>query len=128
MTEAFLVAADRASTGEAWLGITLLINVVTFGQKGAPMDYMRLNPMMGTSHYITLSKQAPHTNGGKAFIDFFLGDESMKILAKNGESVNRKGVYPPIPEIDKVKLLDMEDFDTKGFAEKRKEYQRIFAR
>jgi len=128
MTEAFLVAADRASTGEATLAITLLINVITFGQKGAPMDYVRLNPMMGQSHYITLSKRAPHPNGGKAFIDFFLGDESMKILAKNGESVNRKGVYPPIPEIEKVKVLDMEDFDAQGFAEKKKEYQKIFAR
>jgi len=47
---------------------------------------------MGTSHYITLSKRAPHANGGKAFSDFFLGDESMRIMAKNGESVNRKGV------------------------------------
>jgi hypothetical protein len=57
---------------------------------------------------------------------FSLGDESMKIMAKNGESVNRKVVYPPTPEIDKVKLLDMEDFDTKGFAETKKEYQKIF--
>jgi iron(III) transport system substrate-binding protein len=128
MVEAFLVAADRASTGEASLAITLLINVVTFGQKGAPMDYVRLPSMIGTSHFITLSKKAPHSNAGKAFIDFFLGDESMKILAKNGESVNRKGVYPPIPDIDKVKMLDMEDFDTKGFAEKKKEYQKIFMR
>lgn len=128
LAEAFLVAADRASTGEASLAITLLINVVTFGQKGAPMDYVRLPTMMGTSHYITLSKKAPHTNAGKAFIDFFLGDESMRIMAKNGESVNRQGVYPPIPGIDKVKLLDMEDFDTKGFAEKKKEYQKIFMR
>lgn len=128
LTEAFLVAADRASTGESSLAITLLINVVTFGQKGAPMDYLRLGTMMGTSHYITLSKKAPHTNGGKAFIDFFLGDESMKIMAKNGESVNRKGVYPPIPAIEKVKLIDMEDFDAQGFAEKKKEYQKIFLR
>ena len=128
LAEAFLVAADRASTGEASLAITLLINVVTFGQKGAPMDYVRLPTMMGSSHYITLSKKAPHTNAGKAFIDFFLGDESMRIMAKNGESVNRTGVYPPIPGIDKVKLLDMEDFDTQGFAEKKKEYQKIFMR
>lgn len=128
MAEAFLVAADRASTGEAALAITLLINVVTFGQKGAPMDYVRLPAMIGNTHHVTLSRKAPHSNAGKAFIDFFLGEESMKILARNGESVNRKGVYPPIPEIDKVKLLDMENFDAKGFAEKRKEYQKIFAR
>ncbi len=49
----------------------------------------------------------------------------MKIMAKNGESVNRKGAYPPIPEIDKVKLLDMEDFDTKGFAERKKNIRRF---
>jgi hypothetical protein len=53
---------------------------------------------------------------------------SMKIMAKNGESVNRKGVYPPIPDIEKVKLIAMEDFDVKGFAEKKKEYQQIFFR
>ena len=84
--------------------------------------------MLGSSHYVVLSKRAPHANAGKVFIDFFLGDESMKIMAKNGESVNRKGVYPPIPEIEKVKVIEMEDFDTNGFAEKRKEYQKIFAR
>jgi hypothetical protein len=52
----------------------------------------------------------------------------MKIMAKNGESVNRKGVYPPIPEIEKVKVIEMEDFDSNAFAEKRKEYQKIFVR
>ena len=49
-------------------------------------------------------------------------------MAKNGESVNRTGVYPPIPDIEKVKLIAMEDFDVKGFAEKKKEYQKIFFR
>ncbi len=103
-------------------------DLVTFAQKGAPMDYVRLTTMLGTNHYIGLSKRAPHTNAGKTFIDFFLGEESMSIMAKNGESVNRKGVYPPIPEIEKVKVIEMEDFDTNGFAEKRKEYQKIFLR
>ena len=127
-TEALLAAAERASAGEAAIAVTNLSNLVTFTQKGAPMDYVRLGTMFGSSHYVVLSKRAPHTNAGKAFIDFFLGDESMKIMAKNGESVNRKGVYPPIPEIEKVKVIEMEDFDANGFAEKRKEYQKIFAR
>ncbi|HEX4987318.1 MAG TPA: extracellular solute-binding protein [Candidatus Binatia bacterium] len=128
LTEALLAAAERASTGEAAIAITLLSNLVTYVQKGAPMDYVRLGTMLGTNHYIVLSKRASHANAGKAFIDFFLGDESMKIMAKNGESVNRKGVYPPIPDIEKVKVIEMEDFDTNGFAEKRKEYQKIFLR
>jgi iron(III) transport system substrate-binding protein len=127
-TEALLAAAERASTGEVAMAITNLSNLVTFAQKGAPMDYVRLTTMLGTNHYIVLSKRAPHTNAGKTFIDFFLGEESMTIMAKNGESVNRKGVYPPIPDIEKVKVIEMEDFDTNGFAEKRKEYQKIFLR
>jgi iron(III) transport system substrate-binding protein len=128
LVEALLVAAERASTGEAAIAITNLSNLVTFAQKGAPMDYVRLGTMFGSSHYILMSKRAPHTHAGNAFIDFFLGEESMKIMAKNGESVNRKGVYPPIPDIEKVKVIEMEDFDTNGFAEKRKEYQKIFLR
>jgi hypothetical protein len=52
----------------------------------------------------------------------------MKIMAENGESVNRKGVFPPIPDIDKVKLHDMEAFDIKELAEKKKEYQKSFMR
>ena len=127
-TEALLAAAERASTGEVAMAITNLSNLVTFAQKGAPMDYVRLTTMLGTNHYIVLSKRAPHTNSGKTFIDFFLGEESMRIMAKNGESVNRQGVYPPIPDIEKVKVIEMEDFDTNGFAEKRKEYQKIFFR
>jgi len=128
LTEALLVAAERASTGEAFIAVTNLSNLVTFAQKGAPLDYVRLGTMFGSSHYILMSKRAPHTNAGKTFIDFFLGDESMRIMAKNGESVNRKGVYPPIPDIEKVKVIEMDDFDTNGFAEKRKEYQKIFLR
>ena len=52
----------------------------------------------------------------------------MASAEKNGESVNRRGVYLPIADIEKVKVIEMEDFDTNGFAEKRKEYKKIFSR
>ena len=81
---------------------------------------------MGDGHYLTLSNKAPHANAGKAFIDFFLDDESMKIMAEEGEFVNRKGVYPPIPDADKIQFVEMVDLDRKQFAEKKKEYQAIF--
>ncbi len=126
LVEALVSAAERATTGEAPIAVTLLINLVTFGQKGAPLDYVRLGTMMGNSHYIVLSKKARHPNAGKAFIDFFLGEESMRIMARNGESVNRKGVYPPIPDIEKFKMIEMEDFDTKGFAEKKRTIRKSF--
>ena len=58
------------------------------------MDYVRLGKMLSIGQYLALSNKAPRPNAGKAFIDFFLGDESMAILAKMGEFVNRKGILP----------------------------------
>jgi ABC-type Fe3+ transport system substrate-binding protein len=81
---------------------------------------------MGDGHYLTLSNKAPHPNAGKAFIDYFLGDESMKTLAQEGEFVNRKGVYPPLADADKIQFVEMLDLDKKQFAEKKKEFQAIF--
>ena len=71
--------------------------------------------------------KGPRPNAGKLFIDF-LDDESMKIMAKLGEFVNRKGIYPPLPDADKIQFVLMDKFDTKAYAEKKKEFQRIFLR
>jgi hypothetical protein len=51
--------------------------------------------------YMSLFCKAPHFNAAKAILDFFLDDESMNVMAKAGEFVNRKGVYPPVPDADK---------------------------
>ncbi len=75
-----------------------------------------------------LNSKAPHPNAGKAFVDFFLDDESMKILAQHGEFVNRKGIYLPVPDADKIQYIQMGHLDAKAFAEKKKEYSNIFLR
>ena len=128
MVESLLPAAERVVSGEIPIGITYVKYVYMFGQKGAPLDYVRLEKMMGDGHYVTLGSKAPHPNAGKALIDFFLSQESMSIMAKTGEFVNRKGIYPPLPGADKIQFVGMYDLDTKQFAEKKKEYQQIFLR
>jgi iron(III) transport system substrate-binding protein len=126
LVESLLPAAERVTTGETPIAITYVKYTFIFGQKGAPLDYVRLGKMLGDGHYAPLNNKAPHANAGKAFIDFFLGDESMKIMASMGEFVNRKGVYPPLPDADKIQFVEMVDLDKKGFAEKKKEYTKIF--
>ena len=66
------------------------------------------------------------TDAGKALIDYFLGPDSMKKLASLGEFVNRKGIYPPLADADKIEFVEMYDLGRKGFAEKKKEYKQIF--
>jgi len=124
--ESLLPAAERVTTGETPIAITYIKYVIIYGKKGAPLDYVRLGKFMGDGHYLGLNSKAPHVNAGKAFIDYFLDDESMKTMANLGEFVNRKGVYPPLPDADKIQFVEMVDLDTKGFAEKKKEYQQIF--
>lgn len=126
LVEGVLNAAERVTTGETPIAITYLKYVVVFGQKGAPMDYVRLDKVLGHRHAVQLSNRALHPNAGKAFIDFFLGDESIKIMAKSGEFVTRKGIYPPLADAEKIQLVEMDELDRAGFAEKRKEYQKLF--
>ena len=126
IVEGVLNAAERVTTGETPIAISYLKYVVVFGQKGAPMDYVRQEKMLGHGHYIALDNKAIHPSAGKAFIDFFLNEESMKIMARMGEFVTRKGVYPPLADVDKIQVVEMDELDTAAFAEKRKEYTKLF--
>jgi iron(III) transport system substrate-binding protein len=126
LVESLLPAAERISAGESAIGITYIKFTYVFGQKGAPLDYVRSDKMLGEGSYIMLASKPAHPNAGKAFVDFFLGNESMKILAQQGEFVTRKGLHPPIGGADKIKFIEMNHLDQTGFAEIRKEYQKLF--
>jgi len=82
--------------------------------------------MLGDGQYIALGAKAPRANAGKAFIDFFLGAESMKLLAKAGEFVTLKGIPQLLPDADKIQAVEMDDLDNKGYAAKRDEYKKLF--
>jgi iron(III) transport system substrate-binding protein len=124
--ESIVPAADRVGTGETPVGITFVRFVLTYNKQGADLDYVRDYNMLGDGQYISLGSKAPRPNAGKAFIDFFLDEESMKIQAATGEFVNRKGVYPPLPDADKIKFVQMYQFGKEDYETKKKEYQKIF--
>ncbi len=126
LVESLLPAAKRVTTGETPIAVTYVKYAYIFGKQGAPLDYVRSPEMLGDGHYITLSKRAPHPNAGKAFIDFFLGSESMKMMAQLGEFVNMKGVYPPLPGADKIRFVQMDDFTSQQFAKLRTQYGSMF--
>jgi iron(III) transport system substrate-binding protein len=124
--ESIVPAADRVGTGETPIGITFARFVLTYNKQGANLDYVRDYNMLGDGQYISLGSKAPRPNAGKAFIDFFLDEESMTIQAKTGEFVNRQGIYPPLADADKIKLVQMYPFSKEDYEVKKKEYQKIF--
>jgi len=126
LAESLTPAGERITTGETPIGIAFIKNVVFYGKKGVPLDYVRLGKFMGDGHAVALGAKARHANAGKAFMDFFLGEEGLKIMAGVGEFVTRKGIYPPLPDADKIELVEMIDMDKKAYAEKMAEYRKIF--
>ena len=50
----------------------------------------------------------------------------MNLMAKLGEFVNRKGIASPLEGVDKIQFVPMERLDAKTYAEKKKEYQKLF--
>jgi iron(III) transport system substrate-binding protein len=126
LVESMLPASERVATGEIPIGLTFVKFAYSAAQSGAPLDYVRVDKMLGDSHFVVLSNKAPHANAGKAFIDFYLDDESMKVLAQTGEFVNRKGIYPPLPGAEKIQYVQMEVLESKTFEEKKKEFGKIF--
>ena len=128
LVESFNPAAERVTSGEFPIAITYVYYVYLHGIKGAPIDYVRTGKFLGDASYLTLHNKAPHPNAAKAFIDFFLDEESMSIMAKAGEFVNRKGIYPPVPDADKIQFVEMDDLGEKVYAEKRKEFHKLFLR
>ncbi|HEY1371429.1 MAG TPA: extracellular solute-binding protein [Candidatus Binatia bacterium] len=128
LVQSLLPAAERVTTGETPIAITYIKYVTIFGQKGAPLDYVRTDKYLGEGHYVDLSNKAPHPSAGKAFIDFFLGEKSMQTMAKLGEFVNRKGVYPPLPGADKIQFVALDSFDKSQFQALDKEYAQLFHR
>jgi len=126
LVESLTPAGERITTGETPIGIAFLKNVVFYGKKGVPLDYVRLGKFMSDGQSVALGAKAPHPNVGKAFIDFFLGEEGLRLMAGIGEFVTRKGIYPPLPDADKIEMVEMDELDQKGFAEKMTEYKKIF--
>lgn len=126
LVESMLPASERVATGEIPIALTFVKFAYSAAQSGAPLDYVRVDKMLGDSHFVALSNKAPRPNAGKAFVDFYLDDENMKILAQSGEFVNRKGIYPPLPGADKIQYVQMEVLEAKAFEDKKKEFGKIF--
>ncbi len=114
------------ASGESPLGVTYIKFVYILGKDGAPMDYVRLPSYLGDSHYIALSSFAPHSNAGKLWIDHWYSKESMNIMAKSGEFVNRPGVYPPLKDSDKIKYTEEVNRSKKEYKKLKKKYGKIF--
>lgn len=126
LVDSITPAAQKILTGEVPIGFTFTKYIVIFGKEGAKLDYVKVDKMLGDGQYIGISSKPPHPNAARLFIDYFLSEEGMKILAEVGETVTRKGIFPAFKDADKIKFTEFDELDEKGFADKTQEYRKIF--
>ncbi|UCG37687.1 MAG: ABC transporter substrate-binding protein, partial [bacterium] len=93
----------------------------------APLDWARVDTLLGSPRGIALAAKAPHPEAGKVFMDYWLSRDAMKILAdKVGEYVLTKGVFPPIDGIDKVKVLPIRELSDEEIQSWGDKFKAIF--
>jgi len=127
MVESFIPAAQKIIAGEAQIGISYIKYVHLYGKKeGAPLDYVRLRQALAEYHYVAVGAQPQHPNAAKLFTNYFITEDALKILASQGEFVLLKGVYPPIPDADKLEIVQMDDLSEDELKKARAEYKKLF--
>jgi iron(III) transport system substrate-binding protein len=128
LAESFLPVAQKVIVGEYPLGISYVKYVHVFGQEGAPLDYVRINPVLAEAHHVAVGAKAPHPNAARLFVDTFTSRVGLLALARAGEFVLVPGVYPPIKDADKLRIVMMEDLDEAALKRFRDQVGAIFAK
>ena len=70
LVESMLPAGERVTTGEMPIAITFVKFAYSYAQQGAPLDYVRLERMLGDSHFAALSSKFDFVLG---FSELFCG-------------------------------------------------------
>jgi ABC-type Fe3+ transport system substrate-binding protein len=88
---------DQVIAGEYAIALQIFNHhAVISAKKGAPVDWIKMEPATGTLSVIGIQKNAPHPNAAKLLVDF--------IISKEGQQVYRDADYltadPVIPARD----------------------------
>ena len=115
------------ASGEKKIGISMPKYIVT--NAPAPLDYAKLSqPMLGSPRAIAITSDAPNPRAAEAFLEYWLSDGAMGILANDvGEYVLTPGVYSPIPGISETEVIPIRELSDEEIQKWGAEFEKIFA-
>lgn len=88
------VVLDQVIAGEHQIGLmTFNHHSVISAAKGAPVTWLKMEPLVSTGNYVGLLKNSPHPNAGKLFVDFILSEEGQKVF----QAANYLPAHPGVP-------------------------------
>jgi iron(III) transport system substrate-binding protein len=96
-----ILLAELIAAGEIPVGLTVYnSNAESLKRRGAPIDWLPVEPVVGRPQGIALGRNAPHPHAGLLFVDFVLSPEGQELLNSMGR----------VPVSTKVKT-DLNRFD-----------------
>jgi iron(III) transport system substrate-binding protein len=115
------------ASGEKVIGLSMPKYIVTMAP--APLDWARLqDPLMGTPRAIAVASKAPNPNAARAFVDYWLSEKAMGMMARDvGEYVLAPGVFPPIDGMSKAKVLSIRELSDEETQKWGAEFKKIFS-
>jgi iron(III) transport system substrate-binding protein len=73
--------AELIAAGEVPVGLTVYSgNADSLKKKGAPIDWMPVEPIVGRPQAVSVASKAPHPNAAMLFTDFVLSPDGQKVL------------------------------------------------
>lgn len=114
-------------SGEKLIGISMPKYIIT--KAPAPLAWAQVEqPMLGSPRAIGITNNAPHPNAAAAFMEYWLADKAMSLLAVDvGEYVLTPGVFPPIDGIEKANVIPIRDLSDEELLKWGAEFEKIFA-
>jgi iron(III) transport system substrate-binding protein len=77
--------AELVTAGEVPVGLTVYnSNVESMKRRGAPIDWVPVQPVVANPQGIALAKNAPHPHAALLFMDFILSPEGQQLLNSMG--------------------------------------------
>jgi iron(III) transport system substrate-binding protein len=96
-----ILLAELIAAGEIPVGLTVYnSNAESLKRRGAPIDWLPVEPVVGRPQGIALGRNAPHPHAALLFVDFVLSPEGQELLNSMGR----------VPVSTKVKT-DLNRFD-----------------
>ena len=85
MRKGHVLLAQLIAAGEVQVGLTAYqSNVLSLKNRGGPIDWAPVEPMIARPQGIGLARQAPHPNAALLFADFMLSPQAQQMLAAMG--------------------------------------------
>lgn len=126
LEESTLTVVSKVAAGEQPVGISHLNFMYILARGGAPVDYVRVEPILADAQLAAVAREAPHPNAARLFVDTLTSRAGLLALARAGEFVLVPGIYPPIRDAERLKVVVMEDLDEEAYARFRQDFGSLF--